>query len=233
MKYLCIFIAILTSQAYASSFYTAEHAKEPDHLLPLDYPSSDYDALIDKVLCQEGRIATYIARPSFSPESCLVVQEEIPKEAVQKHRGHWMVPDEEKNYLIIVRRAKQSLWYSMAQNNDEKKDKAVEISESRRKISPAFAIAIQRVWARILLQTRYPQGSTIALDGTTLQFSTWVKGLGTLHGQTWSPEAGLTAELASLGGALVDFTENGSIDADPLVQRLQAFEAKVAKSQLR
>jgi hypothetical protein len=233
MRYLCVVIALLASPLYASTFYTAKRVQAPDHLTPLDYPPDDYDTLIEQRLCHSGGFITFVERPSFDAESCLVVYEDIPKEAEQKHGGHWMVPDEEKKYFIVARQAKQSLYYSMAQNNDEKTDKTVEITESRREISLEFAAAIHRAWTRMLMQTRYPQGSVLGLDGTTLQFSVWAQGLGTLHGETWSPETGPTAELASLGRALVDFTENGDINAAHLVQRLQAFEAKVARSQPR
>ena len=233
MKYLCATIALLASPLYAGTFYTAERVQAPDHLTTLDFPPDDYDTLIVQRLCHSGGFITFVERPSFDPESCLVVYEDIPREAEQKHGGHWMVPDEEKKYFIVARRAKQSLYYSMAQNNDEKKDKTVEIAESRREISLEFAAAIHRAWTRILMQTRYPQGSVLGLDGTTLQFSVWAKGLGTLHGETWSPEAGLTAELAALGQALVDFTEHPSVGAAPLTQRLHDFETKVASSQPR
>jgi hypothetical protein len=233
MKFLCAIIALLTSPLYAGTFYTAERVRAPDHLTPLDFPPDDYDALIVQRLCHSGGFITFVERPSFDPESCLVIYENIPKEAEQKHGGHWMVPDEEKKYFIVARRAKQSLYYSMAQNNDEKADKTVEISESRREISLELAASIHRAWTRMLLQTRYPAGAVLGLDGTTLQFSAWAKGLGTLHGETWSPKAGLTAELAALGQALVNFTEHPGVEAAPLTQRLHDFEAKVAGLQGR
>lgn len=231
MRYLWVVIALLASPLYASTFYTAKRVQAPDHLTPVDYPPDDYDTLIEQRLCHSGGFITFVQRPSFDAESCLVVYEDIPKEAEQKHGGHWMAPDEEKKYFIVARQAKQSLYYSMAQNNDEKTDKTVEIAGSRREITLEFAAAIHRAWTRMLLQTRYPQGSVLGLDGTTLQFSVWAQGLGTLHGETWSPEAGLTAELAALGQALVDFAEHPSVEAASLTERLHDFEAKVARSQ--
>lgn len=228
MRYLCIFIALLASPLYASTFYTAERVEAPDHLTPLDYPPDAYDTLIDQRLCHSGRFIAFIERPSFSPESCLAVYEDVSKEDEQKHGGHWTDPDQEKKYFIVVRRAKQSLWYSMAQNNHERQEKAVDISESSREISLELAAAIQRAWARMLMQTRYPKGSVLGLDGTTLQFSVWAQGLGTLHGETRNPTSGLTAELTELGQALIDFTEHENIDTALLIQRLQALEAKAA-----
>lgn len=144
-----------------------------------------------------------------------------------------MVPDEEKKYFIVARRAKQSLYYSMAQNNDEKADKTVEISESRREISLELL--------RILTSRMDPHAPADTLSSRS---STWPRrhdaavlglgeGLGTLHGETWSPKAGLTAELAALGQALVDFTEHPGVEAAPLTQRLHDFEAKVAGLQRR
>lgn len=145
-----------------------------------------------------------------------------------------MVPDEEKKYFIVARRAKQSLYYSMAQNNDEKADKTVEISESRREISLELAASIHRAWTRMLLQTALSSRS-----------STWPRrhdaavlglGEGSAHfmGNPGAQGKGLLPKLAALGQALVDFTRNvSSVEAAPLTQRLHDFEAKVAGLQRR
>ena len=118
----------------------------------------------------------------------------------------------------------------MAENNDKKKTKKMKVTRVDREISLELAIAIQRVWGRMLQHTRYPAKASATLDGITYEFSVWVRGFGNLYGETRSPEGGLPAEIASLGSELATFGSNKEAKEKPLIEKLKAFEARIPKA---
>ena len=105
-----------------------------------------------------------------------------------------------------------------------------------RKVSRDLAVAIQRVWTKALLLTSYPATiesrcwSSIK-DGTRYQFSVFARGLGTLEGQTHSPERGLPRELTNIGLDLIAFARQDAkgktITEETLVNRLKKMEATI------
>ncbi|MDC7825774.1 hypothetical protein PQS90_11510 [Pseudomonas sp. BLCC-B13] len=207
MKYLCLLVALVASHAHANSFFEAEPGDPPLHLTPLDYPPDEYDKLIAERLCADGGFAQFVSRPSFKPESCVSVYKD------------------EAKYFISVTRPSCSVWSSIVGNNWQLPD-SVEFSRIEREISPQLAIAIQRAWAGMLVETRYTKDFSSGLDGATYQFSVWITGLGKLYGETHSPKGGRPAEIVSLGQALIDYAENGKAAEEPLAQRMMAFEAQ-------
>ena len=70
-------------------------------------------------------------------------------------------------------------------------------------IDREFAVAIQRAWATMLLNTRYPQKSRFVMDGYTAEFSVFVRGAGILYGRIQTPETGLPKEFVEIGLDLV------------------------------
>ena len=231
MKYCYFLIAVLSLSVHADEFYEVEYGEQPNHLTPLDYPPNEYDLRLAKYLfVTEGSLASLIFRPSFEAESCLAIHEEVPDKVKEKHGGWQFVPDNEKKYFITFTRASDSLWHSMPQNNSEKQAKEVEVSRIDREISAQLAIAIHRVWARMLQQTKYPATFSSGLDGNTYQFSVWLRGLGNLHGETWSPDNGLLAEFVSLGEALAEFSVDKTASEENLLKRLKTFDAKIPKA---
>lgn len=223
-------MALLPLAASAAGFFEAEHGAQPNHLTPID-PPDDYDRRIaEHLFLTSGRFGRFISRPSFGAETCVSVHAEISDEALKKHGGWWAVPDDEKKYFITVTRASESLWYSMAENNDEKKTKKVKVTRVDREISLELAVAIQRAWGRMLQQTKYPAKASMGVDGITYQFSVWVRGLGDLYGETWTPDGGLPAEIASLGNELNGYASTKEAKEQPLIERLKAFEAKIPKA---
>jgi len=177
-----------------------------------------------------GRFGRFISRPSFGAEICVSIHAEISDEAKNKNGGWWAVPDDKKKYFITVTRASESLWYSMAENNDEKKTKKVKVTRVDREISLEFAVAIQRAWGKMLQHTKYPAKASMGLDGVTYQFSVWVRGLGYINGETWTPDGGLPAKIASLGNDLAGFASTKGAKEHPLIEKLKAFEAKIPKA---
>lgn len=230
MKFLCILIALLPLTTNAAEFFEAEHGAQPNHLTPID-PPDNYDRRIaEHLFLTSGRFGRFIARPSFGAQSCVSVHAVISDEAKKKHGGWWAVPDDEKKYFITITRASESLWYSMAENNDEMETKKVKVTRVDREISLELAVAIQRAWGKMLQHTKYPAKASMGLDGITYQFSVWVRGLGYLHGETWTPDGGLPAEIASIGNHLGEFASTKEAKEQALIERLRAFEAKIPKA---
>lgn len=224
-----LLIALLPLTGHADKFFEAEDGDEPNHLTPANPPDA-YDEWVAKhLLLTNGRFGRFIARPSFGAESCVSVHAEIPEEAKKKYHDEFTVPDDEQKYFITVTRASESLWYSMPRNNEEKKAKEVKVTRLDREISLELAIAIQRAWGRMLQHTKYPAKASLGFDGITYHFSVWVRGLGDLYGRTWTPQAGLTAEIAALGNELATFCTDKNAAEKPLIKKLKAFEAKIPK----
>ena len=69
------------------------------------------------------------------------------------------------------------------------------------------------------------------LDGTCYQFSVFVCGLGTLEGQTPSPERGLPRELTNIGVDLVAFVRQDAkgkkMTEEQLIGRLKKLESTI------
>lgn len=223
-----VLLPLALSGTEAPGFLEVEDGEQPDHLVPIEYPDA-YDQRIAKHLfLTDGDLGRFVYRPSFSPESCLSVHMEVSDEAVKKH-GWFDVPDSEKKYFLTLTTAKANLWYTMAGNNAKRRTEAVKVRRVDREISRDLAVAIQRTWARMLQNTRYPRGSSIGRDGVTYEFSVYVRGLGDLHGKTWSPRKGLPADIATLGMNLIVFIDDPQAEEQPFIKRLRALEEKIPK----
>ena len=83
----------------------------------------------------------------------------------------------------------------------------------------------------MLQHTKYPAKASMGLDGITFQFSVWVRGLGYLYGETWTPGSGLPAEIASLGSEFTTFVSDKKAKEKSLIQKLKTFEAKIPKAE--
>lgn len=230
MKYAYFLLALLSASVQADEFFEAEYGEQPDHLTPLDHPSDEYDQRISEHLfLTGGELGRFISRPSFGLESCVSVYEKISDELLKQPDALWPATSDKNKYFITVTQAAENLWYSMAQNNSEKKTKHVEVTRIDREISLRLAVAIQRTWARMLHHTKYPAKASLGLDGTTFQLSVWVRGFGDLNGETWSPDKGLPAEIVSIGVDLANFARDKATSEEPLIQRLNKLEAEISK----
>lgn len=223
MKNIVLLLISLPFLAQAESFFEAEYGEQPNHLTPLDYPPGAYDQkVIDKLLITSGELGRFITRPSFEAETCVSVYKN-PDTTRITHSN-------ESKYFITTTKASESIWYSMPQNNHTRTDSPIEVTRTDREISQHLAISIQRVWGRMLQHTKYPAKVSLGLDGTTYQFSVWVKGIGNLHGETWTPDKGLPAEMVAIGKELAQFTENKATNEEQLIKRLKEFESKIPKA---
>jgi hypothetical protein len=230
MRFFYVLIALLPLESRADEFFEVESGGQPNHLTPLDYPPDDYDLRIaEHLFLTDGEFGRFVAMPSFGIESCVSVHAAISDEAKKKYGGESGVPDDEKKYHVTVTRPSESLWYSRPRGNQKEKAKKVKVTRVDREISLELAVAIQRAWGRMLQHTKYPARDGMGLDGATFQFSVWVRGLGDLHGETWTPDKGLPAEIVSLGAELEEFGADKEMKEKPLIEKLRAFEAKVPK----
>ena len=101
-------------------------------------------------------------------------------------------------------------------------------------IDAELAIAVQRAWATMLLKTRFPEHPYWVADGSQIEFSVFVRGLGDIYGQASSPSKGFTKELMDIGFSLAEFTklteEERKEKRDALLKRLETFTRDVSLS---
>ena len=232
---LFLAICLLAYTVCATEFYEAEHGLPPNHLEPIGPQTSQYDRRLAENLCvTDGRFGQMVVRPSFGPEQCFSVHAQIAKEAIEKHGGWWMVPDEEKTYWITLTIAEESLYHSMQGRNEAQTNSTATITRIDKQISLPLALLIQRVWGATLHNTRYPAKAHLGLDGTTYQFSVWVRNLGYLYGETWSPEHGLPRKLVDAGLSIITLVKAQPSTADAetkLIEQLSQIEKNIQKSE--
>lgn len=151
--------------------------QEPDHLVPVNPYPGDWRARYTSQLQSHFKLDSFffaqmVVRPSFSGEFVV--------------RLHGARDDNDfdtaSTLFLTYSAAKQSIWYSMPENNDEQKKKGVSIAATTVEFPKPLATRIQKLWQRMLLQTRYPQEYSGGLDGTTYEFGIW-----SVYGETWSP----------------------------------------------
>ena len=73
----------------------------------------------------------------------------------------------------------------------------------------------------------------MGLDGITYEFGVFVRGLGFLRGEIWTPDSGLPAKIAELGGKLQSIASEGkpltSKQEKELLKELSEFERLATK----
>ena len=232
-------LTVIHATTLAGGFYDVDYDRDvegtsiPDHLIPvkphLDSWQREYRRRVeDHLFLTNPDIAQYLVMPAFGPESCVSIRSDIPKETKDANGIPTFVPEHKRKYFITVTRAAENLWYSMAENNDEKKTKPVDISRIDREISLELAATIQWVWGRMLHHTRLPSSALMdGFDGCGYEFSARIKGLGDVSGETWSPQGGLTAEIVSLGDSISEFANDDEASEEALIKALNEFEKKI------
>jgi hypothetical protein len=246
--FCAVIVAIGVGRSLGADFFATSMEIVPNHLVPIQsfltgFPS-DYDKLLVKhLIVTEGSLGRMLVRPSFSAEFCLSVDaeqvqksdQESSRSAASKEKG------EQDRYRITVTTAAENIWYARARADG--KPVHVQIERTERKISRDLAVAIQRVWAKALLLTRYPaypEAGEVAVeeegcDGTTYQFSVHASGSGTMEGETWQPQQGLPRQLTNIGLDLVAFvrqdTKGKKMTEKELIDRLRKLESTIPTPQ--
>jgi hypothetical protein len=205
--------------------------RQPDHLVPLVPETGivgQYRDLMFKHLCvtaaQFGRMALEIG--FYEPEWVLSVfgDEEIGINTTQY-----------KSYHITVTKARDSIWTSLPSNNEEHQQKPIEVSREDVAIDRQLAVAVQRAWTAMLLQTRYAERGSMFTDAPKVWFAVECRNLfADLYGEITPPSHGLTKEMFDIGVALRKFCElppqRRTAEEEKLISRLKALERKARKA---
>lgn len=210
------------------AFLTAQFGNEPNHLTPVSPDPDEYVVLTRKLLSvTSGDFGRMTVRPLFRPEYSISVDGTLTPKQTSKS-GRLGLPDNAYSYVLVATSVVgRSIWMCMPENTT-KKYKPV-IVKKKRTISYNLAVAIQRVWAKSILQTRYPKNDTTCLDGVAYEFSLYYRGMGTIYGETWSPDAPLPKALVVLGDELYRCASNPKkpLNERDLIKRLKDLEAKI------
>jgi hypothetical protein len=224
-------IALACGESKQAEVADVPWGKQPDHLVPL-VPETDitgrYRDLMFKHLCitaaQFGRMALEIG--FYEPEWVVSVygQDEVGINTT-----------EYKSYHITVTKARDSIWTSLPSNNEEHQQKPIEVSRQDVVIDRQLAVAVQRAWTAMLLQTRYAERASMFTDAPTVWFSVECRNLFTeLYGEIRPPTHGLTKEMFDIGVALRKFCElppdQRAPEREKLISRLNALERKARKA---
>ena len=235
MKHSLVFtVAILAaiSTAVPQEIYRMPEGDDPTHLTP---PSVEHSGELEyMVLLQEkllsrwgrGQCGTMLAMPAFTGEYCVSIYEET-----KGGEDAAAAKDESKEYIATSAKASGNLFFGLESKKRGEPVREIEITHTERKISPELAVAFQRVWARAILQTRYPQAEPPQTsDGISYRFSVLVE-IGDISGEAHNPEKGIGKEMAEIGHKLYDYVSGeetmGKKEEDELIARLRDLEKKL------
>jgi hypothetical protein len=181
----------------------AEEPCRPDHLTPVDpYPGDwhvRYTDLVHKHLLPPYRFfAAMIVRPSFESEYSVVLHG-----TKEDYELDWA-----KTPKVFVSHfaAEKNIWYSMPENNSEKKQKEIKVTTRTTEIPKSLANRVQGLYLEMLKHSRYFHDDAIEVDGTDWEFTA-----GGMYGQSrlhcTSP-----ALLAHLGLSMMDYCDSAEHD---------------------
>lgn len=161
----------------------------PKYLVPVDPSDRAYEQAIEKLLDGRQGRGTMIYTESRNAEGDFVIS------TWGKDRSDRDVDQPLNNFLTLIK------------VSPGKPGEAIRKAEIEIPIDAQLATAIEKAWTAILLKTRYPEGPYLGLDGCRVEFSVFVRRMGPLYGQLWSPSKGLTKELMDVGLALSKYVE--------------------------
>jgi len=100
---------------------------------------------------------------------------------------------------VVVKRFKTQLWLQMPHNlpnSSRRSGSSIDTSVSLPPVERVTAVLpqqtadlLERTWARMLARVKYPETTSVGVDGTTYYMLHWQRGLGVRSGKTWSPDA--------------------------------------------
>lgn len=184
----------------------------PKYLAPVNPNDRAYEQAIEKLLDGRQGRGTMIYTESPYAEGDFVIS------VWGKDRSDRDVDHPLNNFLTLIK------------VSPGKPGEAIRKAEIETPIDAHLATSIEKAWANVLLKTRYPQGPYLGLDGWQAEFSVFVRRMGTLYGQLWSPSEGLTKELMDVGFALSKYVEASAEERvlmrKTLMRRLDALGKK-------
>ncbi|PYJ84135.1 MAG: hypothetical protein DME22_13885 [Verrucomicrobia bacterium] len=225
-KVFALLLFTTVNVVFAEDPLELQQGDQPDHLEPVPLRSGEYSRMIEeRLLVTTGDYGRMILLPSFEGETAISIYgsdftEEYPKQP--------------RTFHITVTKADKSLYLTLPRGHHKDPGPRPKIIRLDVKIDRDFAVAIQRAWATMLLNTRYPLKSYAGLDGFTAQFSVFVRGAGVLHGQIWSPNHGLPKEFVEIGRQLIDYCSTSEKERPAkrarVMERLEEFTREAAKA---
>ncbi|MCB1086255.1 MAG: hypothetical protein KDM63_04365 [Verrucomicrobiae bacterium] len=192
---------------------------EPDHLIPVDpYPGDWHVRYTDQLRNRLGLDQVFYFRmlvmPSFSSEYSVSL--------FGDERNPWDLASAKKltlKYSI----ADRSIWYSMPENNDEKKQKDVRVAVQSTEFPKALGVRLFKLWDRMLRDTRYPAGDNSGLDGVTYEFAMWCR-----YGEIWSPNQRKSPLLfIELGESLINLCKATPEDRESALKDIEEKAAQL------
>ncbi len=172
---------------------------QPDHLTPVDpYPGDwhvGYTNLVQKHLLPPYRFfAAMIVRPSFEGEYSIVLHG-----TKEDYELDW---DKTAKVFVSHFTAEKNIWYSMPENNSEKKQKEIKVATKTTEIPKSVAKRVQGLFLRMLEKTRYFHDDAIYVDGTDWEFMA-----GGMYGES-RVQCTSTSLLARLGLSMMDYCDS-------------------------
>jgi hypothetical protein len=184
----------------------------PKYLVPINPNNREYERAIEKLLNGRQGRGTMIYTESPYAEGDFVIS------AWGKDRSDVDPDHPAHNFLTLIK-------VSPGNPGEATLKDEIEIP-----IDSQFAASIEKAWKAVLLKTRYPEDTYLGLDGSQTEFSVFVRGLGTLYGQLWSPSKGLPKELMDAGFSLAKYVEASTEERismrDKLIRRLGDLSTK-------
>jgi hypothetical protein len=150
-------------------------------------------------------IAKFGAYPSFSPAF------------------EWCLLIENEKYMLRS--------WKLERVKGEDEPRRVEPLETQ--ITQEMAAVVYTIWANGILDARYSR-QPLGLDGTTYQFSTFLRGVGWPGARTWSPSADLPPKwLVTAGTDVLTYARAPNRDSGKLLTQLQATQKRLSEYWLK
>ncbi len=172
-------------------FLNTETLGDYDHLEPIDNYftnyGKEYDYYIDKILLTplyNLLIARIIIKPSFQKE--YVISIDVTNNARYIDDPKIILNYKEEYFLTYIEPQTQIWSYYIT-----KKDlSSIKTNIIKIGIDEDFAIKVQEIFNKAILQTRYFENGSGGLDGTSYYFMSFKTDAGIIGGKTWSPKKG-------------------------------------------
>lgn len=161
----------------------------PEYLVPVSPNDRPYEQAIERLLDGRQGRGTMIYTESTYAGGDFVIS------AWGKDRSDDDVDHALNNFLTLIK------------VSPGKPGEAIREAEIEVPIDAQLAMSIEKAWSAVLLKTRYPEAPYLGLDGFQVEFSVFVRRMGTLYGQLWSPSRGLPKELMEVGLLLAKYVE--------------------------
>lgn len=204
--------------------FSIEERALVDHLTPFAIDprerSKFSESFVFETLCPvDGEMGDMLVIPDDGIETSLSIRQDISDEALAKYLFPANVPEDLKNYRLVIRQPRKALHESWL---DDKTDK-VSIRETSVEISRELAISIQRTWAAVLAGTRYPSVIHSGQSFDRYVFRVFILGIGFVAGECLAPESPALKRFVGLGKKLLKIGLSGT-------QPNPAEEAKLISS---